>query len=54
MASLNVDSGLMTNYVSAMAVPAGGKFVMVLNEHRRPMTFCLGSGSKPELSLCTE
>ncbi|KAH0372867.1 hypothetical protein KCU65_g919, partial [Aureobasidium melanogenum] len=43
MASLTVDSELMTNYISAVPVPAGSHHVAVLDEKRMPLLFTLSN-----------
>ncbi|KAK1774877.1 hypothetical protein QBC45DRAFT_489404 [Copromyces sp. CBS 386.78] len=52
MASLSIDSELMTNYVSAVPIPAGSHHVAVLDEKRMPMVFGLSSDSdSPQLQV---
>ncbi|KAG9758073.1 hypothetical protein KCU73_g4084, partial [Aureobasidium melanogenum] len=43
MASLTIDSELMTNFISAVPVPAGGHHVAVLDEKRMPLLFTLSN-----------
>ena len=52
MASVTVDSELMTNYISAVPLAAGAEFRTVLDNNRRPMVFCLSSGTEPQIQLC--
>ena len=52
MASLRVDSELMTNYVSALPVKAGSKFVTCLDPiSRRPMVFGISTDTVPVLNV---
>ena len=51
MASIVVDSELMTNYVSAVPAPAGSHHVTVLDENRMPMLFCMSSDRQPRLRV---
>ncbi|KAF7502179.1 hypothetical protein GJ744_006768 [Endocarpon pusillum] len=52
MASVRIDSELMTNYVSAVPVPAGGHHVTVLDEKRMPMVFSLSNDKEsPQLRI---
>ncbi|TXC08244.1 hypothetical protein FocTR4_00004234 [Fusarium oxysporum f. sp. cubense] len=43
MATIKIDSELMTNYVSTVPVPAGSHHVTVLDQKRMPMVFCLSN-----------
>jgi hypothetical protein len=54
MASVIVDSELMTNYVSASLIAAGKHYVAVLDERRSPMLFVLGANEQrqPHLYIC--
>ena len=52
MGSLRIDSELMTNYLSAVPVPAGSHFVTVLDERRQPMVFALSNDEVPKLQCC--
>ncbi|KAF5655281.1 hypothetical protein F25303_689 [Fusarium sp. NRRL 25303] len=50
MATISIDSELMTNYVSTVPVPAGSHHVTVLDQKRMPMVFCL-SNDRPSPRL---
>jgi len=53
MSQVHVDSELMTNYVSAVPVPAGSHHVAVLDEKRMPLLFARSNDIKhPRLSVC--
>jgi hypothetical protein len=51
MARITADSELMTNYISAVPVPAGRYFKVVLDEERRPMVIRISSDQIPKLEL---
>ena len=52
MASIHIDSELMTNYVSALPVPAGSHFVTCLDPiSRRPMVFGISNDPTPKLQV---
>ncbi|SCV36830.1 uncharacterized protein FFB14_06274 [Fusarium fujikuroi] len=50
MATIRIDSELITNYVSTVPVPAGSHHVTVLDQKRMPMVFCL-SNDRPSPRL---
>jgi hypothetical protein len=52
MASIRYDTELMMNHIAAMSVPAGSKFVTVLDpESRRPVVISLSNNPTPILQL---
>ncbi|RBR22926.1 uncharacterized protein FIESC28_04224 [Fusarium coffeatum] len=52
MATVTIDSELMTNYVSTVPIPSGSHHVTVLDENRMPMVFCLSNDiSAPRLQI---
>jgi hypothetical protein len=52
MASIRYDTELMMNHIAAMSVPAGSKFVTVLDpDSRRPAVISLSNDATPILQL---
>ena len=52
MASVKIDSELMTNYLAAQPVPAGSRFVTCLDpQSRRPMVFGISNDPVPKLNV---
>ena len=52
MAHLEYDSELMTNYISAVAVPAGSHMVTVLDPTTsQPIVFALSNDKMPKLQV---
>jgi hypothetical protein len=52
MASIRYDTELMVNHIAAMSVPAGSKFVTVLDpDSRRPAVISLSTHDMPVLQL---
>lgn len=52
MASVKIDSELMTNYLAAQPVPAGSSFVTCLDpQSRRPMVFGISNDPVPKLNV---
>ena len=52
MASITIDSELMSNYVSSVPVPAGSHHVALLDQKRMPMVLCLSNDKQPRLRVC--
>lgn len=52
MASIRYDTELMMNHIAAVPVPAGSKFVAVLDpDSRRPAVISLSNNETPILEL---
>ncbi|KAL9106679.1 MAG: hypothetical protein Q9227_008331 [Pyrenula ochraceoflavens] len=51
MAQIQADSELMTNLVSAVPVPGGSYFRIILDESRRPLVISISNDPIPQLQL---
>ena len=51
MAHVTTDAELMTNYVSAVPVPAGSHFVTVLDENLQTIVLSLSNDKVPQLQI---
>ena len=51
MAHVKADAELMTNYVSAVLVPAGSHFATVLDEKSQTVVVSLSNDKVPKLQI---